>query len=67
LAQLTNQATILQLKAEMFDAMLAPANGVLDFAAKRIQFEVVGDGLHAHIDGKWQGADITVRVPIYDQ
>ena len=67
LAQLTNQPTVLALKAEMFDAMLAPANGVLDFTASRIQFEVVNDGLHAHIDGSWQGADITVRVPIYDQ
>ena len=67
LAQLTNQATILQLKAEMFDAMLVPANGVLDFTATRIQFEVVNDGLHAHIDGDWQGADTTVRVLIYDQ
>lgn len=67
LAQLTNQATVLQLKAAMFDAMLLPDNGVMDFTAKRIQFEVIGESLHAHIDGSWRGADITVRVPIYDQ
>jgi uncharacterized protein len=66
LAHLTNQGTILQLKAEMFDAMLNPDNGVLDFSATKIQFEVVDDGLHAHIDGAWQGAEITVRVPIHD-
>lgn len=67
LAKLTNQATVLELKAAMFDAMLEPANGVLDFKATRIQFEIVSDGLRAHIDGSWKGADITVRVPIYDQ
>lgn len=64
LARLTNQALVLQVKAAMFDAMLDPANGVLDFKATRIQFELVSDGLHAHIDGSWQGADITVRVPL---
>ncbi len=64
LARLTNQALVLQVKAAMFDALLEPANGVLDFKATRIQFEIVGDGLHAHIDGSWQGADITVRVPL---
>ncbi|NHT35797.1 phage baseplate protein [Aeromonas hydrophila] len=67
LARLTNQALVLQVKAEMFDAMLNPANGVLDFKPTRIQFEVVNDGLHAHIDGRWRGSDITVRVPLYDQ
>lgn len=67
LANLTNQSTILQLKAEMFDAMLNPACGVLDFKATKIQFEVADGGLHAHIDGEWKGADITVKVPIYDQ
>ncbi|AGH74033.1 hypothetical protein ACOGYQ_000169 [Edwardsiella piscicida] len=67
LAQLTNQATVLRLKAEMFDAMLSPDNGVLDFSARRIQFELKEAGLHAYIDGHWRGGDITVRVPIYDQ
>lgn len=66
LAELTNQGMLLQLKGAMFDAMLNPSNGVLDFNATQIQFQVDGGEVHAHINGKWKGSDITVRVPFND-
>ena len=66
LAHLLNPALVGVAKSYMFDAMLDPANGVTDFAAKKIGIQPTDSGCIVLLDGRWHGQDITVRVPLYE-
>lgn len=61
-----NLSLLLTAKAEMFDALADPNNGCSDFSAHNIQLQATEAGFIAELQGRYRGADITVRVPLND-
>ncbi len=54
----------LLIKADMFDAMADPANGITDFSPKQIELKPADAGFFVSIFGHYEGEYVEVKVHV---